>query len=324
MFLGIYKDVIDTYLRSVHAQDDAIDSASAEAISAGGKRIRPIVTLLVCEAVSGNYEKALPVASVYELAHSASLVQDDIIDESDTRHGRQAAHKRHGLLKAILISDSLLFDIFLELSKYNTSMISKGSISELLAFVGNAAKMVARGEFYEASLAAKGLASEEEYLKLAELKTGALFAGAAASGAVVGGARKPVVEAMYRFGLSMGVSFQIQDDILDIAGDSSSTGKPVLKDIQHNASNLVLVHALSKADPYQKQIIESMLWRKWFTTSDVQRLTLTLDQLGSLEHATQVAHRYAENARRTLRFLPPSVAKDKLEGLTYGLEVRRK
>jgi geranylgeranyl diphosphate synthase type I len=184
--------------------------------------------------------------------------------------------------------------------------------------------MAASGEFYEASLAAKSFITEEDYVKLAELKTGAGFAGAAASGAVVGGANQRVVDAMYQFGLSMGVSFQIQDDILDIAGNTRATGKPVLKDIQNNACNLVLVHALSKANPYQKQRIESMLWRKWFTISDVKKLSLTLQELGSVEHSTEVAHRYADAARRTLSFLPPSEARDKLQRLSYGLEVRHK
>jgi geranylgeranyl pyrophosphate synthase len=322
MFLESYRGAIERYLRSIHADGDDVSKMSSEAVMSGGKRIRPILTLLVCEAVSGNYEKALPVASAYELAHGASLVQDDIIDESETRHGRPAVHERYGLLRAILISDNLLFDIFTELSKYQSLRISKRSLSELLGFVGGAAKMAARGEFYEASLKAKGNSTEKEYLKLAELKTGSFFAGAAASGAVVGGARKPVVEAMYRFGLALGVSFQIEDDMLDIAGDTGSTGKPILKDVQGNASNLVLIHALNEADPYQKQIIESMLYKKWFARSDVKRLNETLDQLGSFEHSSRVAHKYAETARNTLRVLSPSDARDKFEGITHGLEVR--
>ena len=264
------------------------------------------------------------LACAYELAHGASLVQDDIIDESDTRHGHPATHKTYGLLKAILISDNLLFDIFLELSKYNTVKISKRRLSELLRYVGSAAQMAARGESFEAALAGNRSVTEEEYLKLAELKTGSLFAGAAASGAVVGGASQRVVDAMYNFGLSIGVSFQILDDILDIGGNTSATGKPILKDVQNNASNLVIIHALSRASNYQKQVIESMLWRKWFAISDMKRLTLTLEELGSFVHSNEVAHQYAETARRTLRFLPSSEARDKLRRLSYGLEVRRK
>ncbi len=321
LFAG-YKEAIEAYLRTIDISGDDISSATTEAISAGGKRVRPILTLLVCEAVSGSYERALPVASAYELAHGASLIQDDIIDESDTRHGHPAAHKRYGLLKAILVSDNLLFDIFSELSKYHAVKISKRRLSELLRYVGVAAKMAVRGEFLESTLAGKRSVTEEEYLKLAELKTGSLFAGAAASGAVVGGASQRVVDATYNFGLSIGVSFQILDDILDIAGNTSATGKPVLKDLQNNASNLVIIHALSRASHYQKQVIQSMLWKKWFAISDLKRLTLTLEELGSFVHSSEVAHQYAETARRTLRFLPPSEARDKLRRFSYGLEVR--
>ncbi len=319
-----YKEAIEAHLRTIDISGDDVSAASTASISAGGKRVRPILTLLVCEAVSGSYEKALPVACAYELAHGASLIQDDIIDESDTRHGHTAAHKRYGLLRAILISDNLLFDIFSELSEYHSVKISKGRLSELLRYVGSAAKMAARGEFFEATLAGKSSVTEEEYLKLAELKTGSLFAGAAASGAVVGGASKRVVDAMYSFGLSIGVSFQILDDILDIAGNTSAIGKPILKDLQNNASNLVIIYALSRASHYQKQVIESMLWRKWFAMPDLKRLTLTLEELGSFVHSNEVAHQYAETARRTLRFLPPSEARDKLRRYSYGLEARRR
>ncbi len=324
VYLRSYKDAVERYLRNINLEDTSISAAAGEAISAGGKRVRPILTLLACEAVSGNYEKALPVAAAYELAHTASLVQDDMIDESEIRHGRTAVHKKYGLIRAILISDDLLFDIFAELSKYEQVRLSKRRLSQLLQYLAQTAKMAVNGEFYEASLAPKSSATEQEYLKLAEMKTGALFAGAAASGAVVGGATQRVVDSMYRFGLSIGVSFQIQDDILDIAGYTSVTGKPVLKDIQNNASNLLLIHALSRANPYQTQSIQSMMWRKWFAISDVKKLLVTLEELGSFAHSSEVAHHYADAARRSLRFLPSSDARDRLRRLSHGLEVRQR
>jgi geranylgeranyl pyrophosphate synthase len=319
-----YREAIERYLSSTRDKDSPLAKAIGDILEGGGKRIRPVVTLLVCEAVSGSYQKALPVAAGFELAHAASLVQDDIIDESATRHGKEAAHKKYGAVGAILVSDLMIFEIFLELAKYGESGLPQKRLGQLVSFVGNAAKLTAEGEYLEMTLAEKGAVSEEEYVRVAELKTGSLFGGAAACGAVVGGAKRKQVESAYEFGLNLGISFQIRDDILDIVGTEQATGKPLLKDVQNNASNMVLVHALANASTYQKQEINSMLYKKWFTNTEVQSLTRTLEELGSVEHSDAVGRKYAAKAKRCLALFPESGARKKLEQLTEGLGSRTK
>jgi len=319
-----YREAIEKYLASSKAKPNPLSEAVGDLLEGGGKRIRPVVTLLVCEAVSGTFQKALPVAAGFELAHAASLVQDDIIDQSETRHGKQSAHKKYGAVGAILVSDMLIFEIFLELAKYGESGLSQKRLGQLVSFVGNAAKLTAEGEYLEMSLAEKGMVTEEEYVKVAELKTGSLFGAAAACGAVVGGVGRKLIESAYEFGLNLGISFQIRDDILDIVGSEQATGKPLFKDIQNNSSNMVLVHALANANPYQKQEINSMLYKKWFTSSEVQSLTRTLEELGSIEHSNIVGRRYAAKAKRCLSLFPESGARKRLEQLTEGLGSRTK
>jgi geranylgeranyl pyrophosphate synthase len=322
--LSKYREAVDKYLTVVGAGRSPLAGAVQEVLEAGGKRLRPIIALLACEAVSGSYQKALPVGAAFELAHSASLVQDDIIDESDTRHGRQSTHKKHGLVKAILISDAIIFDIFLEVSKYGSTDLPRKKLGEVLAYIGNAATLTADGEYYEMSLEAKGTVKEEEYLKLAELKTGSIMAASAACGALVGGGRKEVVAAAYSYGLNLGVAFQIQDDILDILGNEYATGKPILKDLQNNATNMVLVHALAHSDAYQRQNINSMLYKKWFAAADVRSLLSTLDALGSLDHASSVAKKYLEKAKESIGVLPDSEARKRLEALAEELSARKR
>jgi geranylgeranyl pyrophosphate synthase len=319
-----YRQAIEGYLANLEIGDTPLAAAVKEVLEGGGKRLRPVLSMLVCEAVCGNFERALPAAAAFEMAHSASLVQDDIIDESDTRHGNQATHKKYGAVKAILISDAVIFEIFLEASKYGEAEIPRKKLGQLLGLIGTAAKLTADGEFYEMSLSQQPSVSEQEYLKLAELKTGSLFAGSAASGAIAGGAKKKEVEAAYDFGLNLGVAFQIRDDILDMKGNKYATGKPVLKDIQNNATNLVIVHALSKANSFQRHSIDSMMYRKWFALGDVKKLMGVLEELGSIEHSTAVARQYAERARQRLEELPKSPARVMLEGLAEGLETRSK
>jgi geranylgeranyl diphosphate synthase, type I len=319
-----YRQALRAYLTAERGDANPLSEAIVGIIDAGGKRLRPVIAMLVCEAISGSYEKALPVAAAFELAHSASLVQDDIIDESSMRHGQVATHKKYGETKAILISDMMIFEIFLELAKYGDMGLPQKKLAKLNFLIGTSAKFTAEGEFMEGMLAEKGSTTEQEYLRLAELKTGSLFASAAACGAVVGGGTVKQTDAAYEFGRTLGISFQIRDDILDVVGNEEATGKPLLKDLQNNASNMVLVHALSHADPYQKQAIHSMMYKKWFALQEVQTLMRTLDLLGSIDHSNVVERSYASMAKKSLEAFPQSAARSKLEQLTEGLGTRTK
>ena len=319
-----YWGALQAYLVSERGNPTPLSEAIAEIIGTGGKRLRPVIAMLTCEAVSGSYERALPVAAIFELAHAASLVQDDIIDESAMRHGQVATHKKYGETQAILISDLMIFQIFLELAKYGDADLPHKKLAKLASYIGTSARLTAEGEFFEMTLSEKGSVTEEEYVRLAELKTGSIFAAAAASGVVVGGGTPKQVDPAYEFGRTLGISFQIRDDILDIVGNEEATVKPLLKDLHNNASNLVLVHALAHADLYQKQAIHSMLYKKYFSLQEVQALMRTLDQLGSIDHANGVERGYATKAKQALEALPSSEARARLEHLTEGLGSRTK
>jgi len=292
-------------------------------MEAGGKRLRPILALMTCEAVSGDYTAAIPAALSYELAHEASLVQDDIFDNSDLRHDRTTVHKRQGMIVAILVSDLMIFEIFEQLSKYESSSLSKDKIARLMTFISGAANLTIKGEFLEAKYATKSGFSETEYLEVAKLKTGSLLAATAASGALVGGASDQVIDSMYQFGQNLGVAFQIQDDILDVTGDQSQLGKPVMKDLQNNVCNIVLINALEKGDALRKNQINSMLYKKWFAISDVRSLQSLLKELKSVDYASKLAEKFTSTGRECLSSLKESQAKERLVALTHALEARR-
>lgn len=321
--LSEYKEVLEIAMKEAFPQNHPLDKIVLESTLSGGKKIRPILALLSCEMISGSYRKAIPVAIAYELAHSASLVQDDMIDESDLRHDKTTLHKRLGTTKAILVSDLMIFEMFNQLAQYEESDLSKERLGELLRLVSRAARLTAQGEFLDIGLASKDRILESEYLEVAKLKTGSLLAATAASGGIVASASNETVDSLYQFGLNLGIAFQMRDDILDIVGDAQKLGKPIMKDIQNNASNIVLINAISNANPQQKNVIDSMLYSKWFTASDLQDLIGVLKTLGSIEYATSMLSSYAEKSRRCLQLLPDNAAKVKLEKLTYALESRK-
>jgi geranylgeranyl pyrophosphate synthase len=323
LLLARYRQEVEKRLEDLYSTDGWISAAASEAIRSGGKRLRPIVAILTCEAICGNPEPAFPVALAYELAHSASLIQDDIIDESSLRHGSPTAYKRYGLARAIMLSDSMIFEIFSILARYeDVTQVPKPALIRLLELLGRAASLAAEGEMLEVALSRRGEIKTEEYTKVIGHKTGALFAASAASGALVAGADKALVDRMYEFGMALGVAFQIGDDILDITGDIRTTGKPAFKDIENNAGNVVLLHALSKANAIQKQSINSLLFKKWFTAIESEKLLAILNELGSFAFATSLLNAQAAQCRSLIASLPTSHAKNALEQLTRAVEGR--
>ena len=199
---------------------------------AGGKRVRPTVTILACEAVGGDPETAVDFAVGIELVHNASLVVDDIIDRSAVRRGTPSAWEAFGYGPAIIASDGLLGEAFALFSRNEQAMqIVAESMVELGE--GEATELVDRPTV------------EDEYMELARRKTGALFRAAAELGAVAGGADTFVVEAFGEYAERVGVAFQIRDDVLDATAEAEQLGKPTGQDIQMDRPSVVQVTDLS-------------------------------------------------------------------------------
>ena len=322
--LAPYRRAIEEGLKQVKEKNSTLSEVAYEYVVGGGKMLRPSIVLLTCEAVSESYEKAIPIALAYELAHTASLTQDDIIDESPTRHNKPTAHTKYSVTTAILISDMLIFEIFEQLSRYATVDLSPRRVAVLIGHVARAAKEAAEGEFLEMQLSKKREPSVEDYLKLAGLKTGALFGAAAASGGIVGGAKQKVVADLYEYGRNLGISFQMMDDVLDITGTTKTTGKPMLMDMQNNAGNIVLIHAIANADPQKRNEIRGLMARSEYGLADALEVQGILDDLGSVEFASESCLKHASIARDHLKSLPNTSAKQILAELTRWLEGRRR
>ncbi len=314
---------VEAALSDLSISETSLGTAAMEALKRGGKRMRPCMALLACEAVSGNSADAIQIAIAYELAHTASLAQDDIIDESDTRRGGPSVHRLIGTKAAILVSDALLFKIYGIIGGYAQRSLSMRRLQRLLEQFGDAATKMAEGEFLELRAATRQTPTEDDYLEIAGLKTGALFGAAVASGVIVGGGTDRQAREGYAFGYDIGISFQIVDDILDVTGDSAVIGKPVLKDLQNSGTNIVIIHALANGNPRQRSAITSLMYRKSYGIESLRELKRTLSDLGSVEYASKLAGEHSMVARRHLHRFPRSDAREKLEELIEMVEDRR-
>jgi geranylgeranyl diphosphate synthase type I len=197
-------------------------------VLSGGKRVRPMITLLTCEAVGGGTEDALDFAVAIELIHSASLVVDDVIDDSDTRRGTDSAWAAFGYGPALIASDGLLGEAFslLLADERATEIVSQAMIE------------LGEGEAIELAAVPE---TDEEYLGLARRKTGALFRAAAQLGAVAADAEDGTIEAVGEYAEDVGVAFQIRDDVLDATADADALGKPAGRDAAMERPSIVQV-----------------------------------------------------------------------------------
>ncbi len=295
-----------------------------ESMVNGGKKIRPILVLLSCEAVSKSkdYKLALPAAIIYELSHTAALIQDDILDKATFRRKRKSVWKKYGLENAILISDILLFEMFSKLIEYEKLGLPEERIYKLLAVIGETAKDATRGEFMDRQLGIRSDMSTDEYLKMIELKTGSLLRGACKSGAIVGGGTGEEINKLGNFGSSIGKAYQIRDDILDVIADKNKVGKPVFQDLRNNKKNIVIIHALNNANARDKKFLTGLLKKGNISPNDITLARKLFQKSGSVEYAESLAAKISTEGRRYLNPIKDSKAKEKLIKLSHHAERR--
>ncbi|EMA62833.1 polyprenyl synthetase family protein [Halorubrum kocurii] len=220
------KAVID------EVEPDELSAEVGHVVLAGGKRVRPAVTILACEAFDGDPDAAVDFAAGIEFVHNASLVIDDIIDRSEVRRGTPSAWAEYGYGPAIVASDGLLGEAF---ALFSTDARAMRTVAEAMVELGE-------GEAIE--LAARPT-TEAEYMDLARRKTGALFRAAAELGAIAGGAEPHAVDSFGEYAERVGVAFQMRDDVLDATADADDLGKPTGQDAEMDRPSVLQVTSLS-------------------------------------------------------------------------------
>ena len=222
----------------VSSVESHLDSMAKYTIEAGGKRVRPILTLLSYSvAGNGGYEDAIDLAVSNELVHTASLIHDDVMDKSDLRRGRETLFHKYGIYNAIVVGDYLFTKGFELASQYGQE------VAKVLAW---GASKLAEGQVREYFNMGNLEMSEDTYIRIISDKTANFFAACAKAAAMAGGASKEIQQDMHNFAYQMGLAFQITDDILDIVGDQSETGKPIFNDLKQSTITLPIIYALAR------------------------------------------------------------------------------
>jgi geranylgeranyl diphosphate synthase, type I len=272
-----------------------LDESLSPVVSKIGKRLRPFLCLMTCQAVGGDPTSALPAGSALELIHNFSLVHDDIQDNSQYRRHRKAVWTVWGAPHAINAGDGLFALAFLQLSQLG-GRVSPDRVEAVFEDCSRACLLLCEGQYMDMSFEKRSEVSEDEYLQMIARKTGALLSCAAHVGAIIGCHDEALVQKYQHFGASLGLAFQVQDDILGIWGDPKVTGKSAADDILQCKKTLPVLYALRREAELGRDFLHNLYRVGSVCPSDLPRVLDALSDVGALEYAEQVNGRYCDQA----------------------------
>lgn len=291
------------------------------ALTDGGKRLRPVALLMACDLFGGDVKKAMPAASALEMFHNFTLLHDDIMDQAPTRRGKPSVYRKWDESTAILSGDVMLVWSYRLLAETDDDILPR-----VLRIFNELAVGVCEGQSLDMEYSTRPAVTPEEYLRMIELKTAVLLAGALRIGAVLGGASEEQAETLYRFGMRIGVGFQIQDDLLDIYSDAATLGKPIGGDIVEGKKTFLLIHALERVDSGQRtELINILHNNDMAPAAKIESVREIYNRLGMLELAEREAGSYFDEADALLDTLGvPASRLIPLREFTVLLTGRRK
>jgi octaprenyl-diphosphate synthase len=292
------------FARHVQSQVSVIPAIGNYVKDGGGKRIRPAILLMAARMAGYSGERAVLYASVLEFIHTATLVHDDIIDEAELRRGRDAAHTRWGNHLAVLFGD------FLYLKSMSLSLTQDNL--EIIRLLCDVTLRIVEGEIYQVTKKGVVDISEEEHLDIVQRKTAYLFAACARIGGMLAPITLDEQEALWEYGLHIGMAFQIVDDLLDFTGEETALGKPVGGDLREGKLTLPVIHLLSHGDGRGDALVRQIVREQDVTRDDWRELRALLAQTRSIDYAQSTAFESVERAKRALRAFPPNPARDAL------------
>lgn len=294
---------------------DPLHKPVAHILQTKGKMLRPFLTLLSCEAIGGMPRDVLKGAASIEVAHMASLVHDDIMDESDVRRGLASVHKEFGMHEALLVGDFLIFNAYAGTLLLADTLPLERVVESLRNLTDRASEIVT-GQYLEYQMRGKLDLSLENYMQIITLKTGKQFNGACQAGSILGGGSKEVTERLGAYGESLGIAFQIKDDILSVAGSTETILKPPETDLTARLVTLPVILALSKHTGEVSEEIARIYSRKQLLPKDHSELQKILKDCGAIDESMEVCRDYAKKALSYASELPPSGAKELLMAIS--------
>ncbi len=301
---GNMEQVNQIILSKAGSNVDLIPEIAKHLISSGGKRLRPMLTLACADMFGYEGTGHVTLAASVEFMHTATLLHDDVVDESDMRRGKLAARKLWGNQASVLVGDYLLGQAF-------KMMVDVGSL-EALRILSEASAIIAEGEVMQLGAAKNITTSEAEYLKVVEAKTAALFAAAAEVGPVVAGESAEMKKAARAYGMQLGLAFQLVDDALDYGGSSVDLGKDVGDDFREGKITLPVVFAIQRGTDEDRVFWKRCLETDGIGDGDLEHAIELMAKYDAISDTVVRARTFGDNALKALDNLPAGAHQDAL------------
>ena len=289
----------------------------AYALSSGGKRLRMQLVLAGCRLVGGDEQDALPFAEAIEVFHNFTLLHDDVMDRADVRRGKPTVHIKWNDNTAILSGDQMLIEAYRLLEG-----VPQQHLPQLLRLFTKTATEICEGQQYDVDFEQRDDVQISDYIEMIRLKTSVLLAAALQGGAIIGGANEAQQQALYNYGIHLGLAFQIQDDLLDCFGDPETFGKAIGGDISCNKKTYLLLSARDNADEKQRAELERWLAQTEPSEAKIEAVKLLYVATKAREAAEQAIESHTQEALDCLRALPRNDETARLEQMALSLAKR--
>ena len=305
-----FNQQLEKFLKN--GQPDALYNAARHLPMAGGKRLRPCIAMISCEAVKGDITHVIPLSIALELIHNFTLVHDDIMDKSKLRRNLPAVHVKYGEPTAIIAGDLLFTKAFEAIhGTQGDPVVFKNVEFGLIDCI----REICEGQQLDMEFEKRKTVSEDEYTEMILKKTAVFFMYAAEAGAIMGGGTKEQTQALNQYGKNLGLAFQIHDDYLDMHSDEKTLGKDIGNDIRNGKKTLIAVHSLNNANADDKKTTEEIFGNKNATDQQIKQIYDLFKKTGSINYAKKTAESYCEKAKKQLEHFPDSEAKQILLNL---------
>lgn len=309
--LSPYINQVDTHLKKFlnRSKPPELYDAVRHLPNSGGKRLRPIVSILSAQTVGGDLNEVMPYATAVEILHTYTLIHDDILDDDSKRRGEESVHKKYGQTVGLLAGDalhSLTFEALCSLE------VDPALFRDIVLDVSRLSTEITEGQYHDMNFEKLRKIDEMDYYHMIERKTATMFEMAAKNGARIAGGDPKQVKKLAEAGRLMGLAFQVWDDYLDVRGDEKHFGKQIFADIIRGKKTLVIVHALKSLDPFDRRKLHDAIKKGDASEENIEEILTYVKKSGAIEWTRDRAKEFSSHARTCLTALPENSARNLL------------
>jgi len=310
------KNVELQFKKDLHSDVPLIRKVGEYVLASGGKRIRPALLLLSSKLCGYHGDRHVPLASVVEFIHTATLLHDDVVDNANIRRGKDSANSVWGNEASVLVGDFLF-------SKSFSLMVASGNL-QILDVLSRATTKIAEGEVLQLICTADLDMTEARYIEVVKSKTAVLISAACQAGAILGGVSPEREQAMADFGMDLGIAFQLMDDILDYVADEEQFGKSIGHDLEEGKITLPLIHTLLHCTPAEQEQIAAIVTSDEFSKDDFQQILALVNRYGGIDVTVAAAKGYIARCKAYLELFEDSPGKRALLGIADYVVTRER